>query len=361
MKKNKEFIFGFGTCMVLGFLMGIILGELADKQITRQFSFVSIMIALILGVGLQIIVHESGHLIAGLISGYKFSSFRIGSLVWISVDGKVKLKKYSISGTVGQCLMIPPENRGYDYSVILYNLGGVIMNVIVSAILVIPAILLHSSEIFVVSFVGIFFAVVNGIPMKPSGVANDGANAMSFKKDELARQAFDSQLRCNALLMRGVRMKDMPKKWFDLPEKYRLTNMHTGTILYMQIIRDMDMCEFEVAKEKIIWVLDNVKGLLGLYKNELKCELMFCYIVSGEYEEAEKLYEYDIKKYVQSTATMISRKRQMYAYYMLVEKDEKKAAKELKAFNSIKKTHPYKGDIDSEKELLGIVGELLER
>lgn len=361
MKKNKEFIFGFGTCMVLGFLMGIMLGELDDKGITRSVSFINVMLALVLGVGLQIIIHESGHLIAGLISGYKFSSFRIGSLVWISVDGKVKLKKYSISGTAGQCLMTPPENQGYDYPVILYNLGGVIMNMLISAIMIIPAVLLHSYEIFIFSFIGLAFAIINGVPMNVGGVANDGANAMSFRKDELARQAFDIQLRSNALLMKGARLKDMPEQWFALPEKYKLTNMHTGTIMYMQIIRDMDMCEFDNAKEKIIWVLDNAKGLLGLYKNELKCELMFCYIVSGEYEEAEKLYEYDIKKYVQSTATMISRKRQMYAYYMFVENNEKKAAKELEVFNKIKKTHPYKGDIYSETELLNIAMKLAER
>ena len=43
--------------------------------------------------GIHTIIHEAGHLIAGLMSGYKFLLFRIGSLTLIHSDGKYQLKK----------------------------------------------------------------------------------------------------------------------------------------------------------------------------------------------------------------------------------------------------------------------------
>lgn len=83
---------------------------------------------------IQIIVHEAGHLVFGLISGYKFSSFRIFSFMWVKEDGKMRLKRLSIAGTGGQCLMSPPDMVDGRIPVVLYNLGGSLMNVIVSLV-----------------------------------------------------------------------------------------------------------------------------------------------------------------------------------------------------------------------------------
>ncbi len=37
---------------------------------------------------LQIILHEFGHMIAGWLSGYQFTSFRVGSLMWVRQGGR---------------------------------------------------------------------------------------------------------------------------------------------------------------------------------------------------------------------------------------------------------------------------------
>ncbi len=61
-----------------------------------------------LAIFLQIILHEAGHLLFGLLTGYRFSSFRIGSFMWILQDGKIRFKRFSLAGTGGQCLLLPP-------------------------------------------------------------------------------------------------------------------------------------------------------------------------------------------------------------------------------------------------------------
>lgn len=355
MKLGKEHVIQFGSGVLLGILWGLLTAILEENEIVNPPDIFWSVMAIAISMFLHIIFHELGHLEAGLISGYEFSSFRIGNRIWIKENGKIKWKKYSVPGTGGQCLMIPPKNKGYDYPIILYNLGGILTNIIVSVIGVFLMILLRSSEMLIFSLMGFYLAIMNGVPMKIQGLPNDGMNAKCLKKEPLAMQAFDCQLRSNALLIEGKRLKDMPEEWFEIPEDSDLNDVNTGIMIYMQIAKILDRCDFTSAKEKIQWALDNVEGMLGLYKNELKCELIFCYIVLGEYEEAEKLYEYEMKKYIATTRTWLSRKRLMYAYYLLVEKDEEKAQKELKLFDKIKKTSPNTGEIKGEEEMLGIV------
>ncbi|MFQ9514498.1 MAG: hypothetical protein ACLRZ9_01585 [Eubacterium sp.] len=355
---KKEQLIGFGAYILAGAIWGIAEVILEENGWITPISFWGAIASLIVSIFLQIIFHELGHLEAGLMSGYQFSSFRIGSLTWIKEDGKIKFKRYSLNGTAGQCLMVPPVNAGYDYPVVLYNLGGILMNIIVSLIMLIPSFYMQSGELLIFSFVGLFIIITNGIPMKSAGIANDGMNVKCLKKDPLAMQAFDCQLRSNALLMKGVRLKDMPDQWFEISDDSDLSNINTGTMVYMQVGRLLDKCQFAETKEKIQWALSNVTGMLGLHKNELKCELIFCEIMLGEYEEAEKLYEYEMKKYIQATAGWLSRKRLMYAYNLLVEKDYKKAEKELEMFNLIKKKYPYQGDMESEDQLVELVYEV---
>lgn len=352
MKFSKEYAMQLGAGVIFGALWGVLTAVLEENDIIDPPNIFWSVIALAISMLLHIIFHELGHLEAGLISGYKFCSFRIANRIWIKENGKIKLKKYSIPGTGGQCLMVPPEDMGYDYPVILYNLGGILTNIIVSVIVAVLAILLRSGEMMIFPLMGLYLAVINGVPMKTQGLANDGMNVKCLKKEPLAMQAFDCQLRSNAYLTEGGRLKDMPEEWFNIPDDSDLKDVNTGTMIYMQILRIFDACDFALAKEKILWALDNVDGMLGIYKNELKCELIFCYIVLGEYEEAEKLYEYEMKKYIDTTKVWMSRKRLMYAYYLLVEKDEEKAQKEFKLFQKIRKTSPNTGEIKDEEEMI---------
>ena len=52
---------------------------------------------------LQIVLHEGGHLLFGLLSGYRFVSFRIFNWTLIRQEGKFRLKRFGIAGTGGQC------------------------------------------------------------------------------------------------------------------------------------------------------------------------------------------------------------------------------------------------------------------
>lgn len=310
---------------------------------------------------LQLILHELGHLICGLWSGYEFVSFRVGTLTFIKENGKIVRKKFNVVGTGGQCLMMPPEGNGYDCSYFLYNFGGVLMNTLISCLCVGVYLLIPMPKIFAAFLLftavsGFFDLIMNGIPMKVGGIANDGYNMLSLGKDKAARYAFYIQLRVNGLLYQGIRIKDMPLQWFEIPDEADLNNPIISSIKLLEAAYYHDRKDFHKSKKCYENILNEVPKLIKLYENEIKCELFF-YEIIGEArtEVIDKLYTKDLKKYIKATNCYITRKRLMYAYALVMEKNLEKADKILKEVDAGIKTYPAKAEVESELEIIEII------
>ena len=102
-----------------------------DQPSILQFLIIA---ALLLGLAgsilLQFIIHEAGHLVFGLLSGYRFASFRIGNLMLIRQNGRIRLRRLSLPGTGGQCLLIPPDLKNGRLPVVCYLMGNAILNLV---------------------------------------------------------------------------------------------------------------------------------------------------------------------------------------------------------------------------------------
>lgn len=354
--------------IVLG-LVGIICGYLGGRYIgesSMSGAALLLNMALLLlcfyGVSyIQIIAHEMGHLIAAKISGYDFVSFRIGKLMLIKKGKQYVLKKYMIAGTGGQCLMMPPMDNPYDYPCTLYNLGGVLANGLISGICLIVYLVLPLGRwmtiiVLMLCIVGLFFMVMNGIPMKISGISNDGDNTLYLRKSKNTRYALWVQLYINALMTSGKRIEDIPSQYFELPEDADLKDPIICTIGVYKCNYLHSQRAFEKAKKLIYDLLKNAPGLLEIHKNELRCELLFYEIIGKcRKEEIDKLHTKELKKYIQLTSSYPSRRRLMYAYELLVNHDERAAEKEYHDFEKLADQHPYEGEIEDERELLELI------
>lgn len=81
--------------ILIGAVGGIVMGYLdkstADTSLHQEIlSFVGFILGIFVAFFLHIIVHETGHLVFGLLTGYKFSSFRIASFMWLKENGQLK-------------------------------------------------------------------------------------------------------------------------------------------------------------------------------------------------------------------------------------------------------------------------------
>lgn len=342
----------------MGSIIGVIIGMLSEGDI---FMIIACFILFGLAFTLQLILHEVGHLICGIWSRYEFVSFRVGTLTFIKENNKIVLKKFKVMGTGGQCLMMPPKGNGYDCPYILYNLGGILMNFLVSCLCMILYMLFPMPklvELFLIltSISGIYDLIMNGIPMKVGGIANDGYNIFSMKNDSLSRYSFYIQLRVNGLLHQGVRMKDMPSSWYKIPSEANLNDSLISSIKCLEANYYHDRKEFDKAKECYENLSNDAPNLIKLFKNEINCELLFYEIIGDCRKEIiDQLYTKELKKYIKLTDCYISRKRLMYAYALIIEKDIIKADKVLNEIEVVKTTYPVKGEVESELEIIDYI------
>lgn len=365
-KKNYGDIAAKIIMLLTGAVCGIFIiftmnffGTLVKGPAAFLLMFAEAMIIMYIASFVQTIIHESGHLIFGLITGYKFVSFRIGHFMFIKEKGRLKIKLYNVVGTAGQCLMMPPQwNEKIPYR--LYNLGGCIMNA-ATALFALAAYFAAGAEGFfalcmaMLAVMGLSMALTNGIPMRVGGISNDGMNAALLGKKENTLRAFWLQLYVNGLIAKGERYRNMPREWFRFPEGEELSDpicCAMGVMLYNFCF---DMHEFDEAEQTINYML-NAPGLLDVEKNELLCELLFLRVLRGApKEEIDSLLTPKLDKYIKATANYVSRRRLAYAYQLLYLKNYSTAQKCLEVFERTAATYPYSAETENEREIIEIV------
>jgi CRISPR/Cas system-associated exonuclease Cas4 (RecB family) len=124
----------------------------------------------------------------------------------------------------------------------------------------------------------------------------------------------------------------------------------------------MEEHEFERAKEFILTFMAKYDKMLGIYKKELQCELLFFELIGERRtDEIDRLYTKELKKYINASRSQLSKCRLMYAYAKLVSKNETESKKALDRFNKASRRTPFKGEIELERELVEIIDDVAEK
>lgn len=345
--------------MLMGALIGggfaVMIFMITDSLLWFGAGFCSLLASFYL----HTILHEGGHLVAGFASGYGFVSFRIGSVMWIRIRDKIYRKKFSIPGTGGQCLLDPPDMVDGVFPAVLYNLGGGLSNLLFSAIGAALAFGIGTvaAKVILLPFVlvGVYLAVMNLLPLKIAGIANDGYNIKSFQQDQASARAFWIQMKVNKLQSDGNRVKDMPEDYFVLPDTCDMGNPLIDALKMLSFQRKIDEKDFDGARESGEKLMKE-PGLLELYKNMLRCELLFLELIGPcRTEVVEGLYTAELKKYLKQVKGNPSSQRLSYAYAVRFAHDEKMAEKAREAFERVIETYPMEGEIQLERELMEVV------
>ncbi len=369
-RANVGAYMGFLICMIIGAICGSMVDKLTPQTAGEVFwgdilfGICAILVSMYALICLQLVVHEAGHLVFGLLTGYRFSSFRVGSFMWVKDGEKVKLKRFSLAGTGGQCLMIPPDMVDGKLPYVLYNLGGSAMNVIVSSVLFVLYFAGNRSSVLSIMFllaacVGIGIALMNGIPMRMGPVDNDGYNAISLGKNPEALRSFWIQMKVNQHVSMGVRLKDMPDEWFEIPLDEQMNNSMVATIAVLACNRLMDQHHFAEADKMMGHFLDVDSTMIGIHRNLLICDRMYCEMIGQNRRDVlDGFYSKALKKFMKSMKTFPGVIRTEYVYALLANRDEAKASEAMERFEKCAKKYPYPGDIQSERELMQIASKI---
>lgn len=373
MNQVLKIIGGFFVGILIGLVAAgaglVLFGDMSFSEYIGKFSQLNVIEVIgipllslaffLIAIFLQVSLHEAGHLMCGLASGYRFVSFRIFSFTWIRQGGKVRMKRFSVSGTGGQCLLAPPEKPDEEIPVTLYNIGGVAMNFLTVLVALVPLVLIDDMpflwKMFLIQFIGIggFLGLLNGIPMKMGGIGNDAYSLRLLKRNPETKRALILQLRINALIQEGMRPKDMPEDWFHLEGKIDYSDMLQATIALMEISRKQDQEEWEEAYVRLEEAVSHSKELVGILKQEAEAELLFTAWVIGKEERARELATDKLLAYIRAYSKVSSAKqRQLFALALYSERDKEKAEGIYRTVKAKRESYLMQGEVNMDLALM---------
>lgn len=312
---------------------------------------------------LQIFIHEVGHLVFGLMTGYKFISFTILNIRVYKRDKKICVGKTRVAGAGGQCAMTPAFEENDNIPYFWYNAGGIIFNLITSIIMGLLGFCFNEGSLartllMFSGIIGLVFALYNGIPIRSRLVVNDAYNIFMMFNNPSARRAFWRIMKINASGAETRKLLKLPKEWFyELPDKdYRnplLCGLAVDTIYYY-LEKQYYNEALEICNEII-----GTKGVLASYRNEAICEKQFCEMMIA-YETNSKNIEYSLKESVlKQRLDPLTSCHIRYAYAMFVLRDTNKALQVIESFNGESKRDCNKIIVEHEKYMLGLLEKCL--
>ena len=365
MKKKKSS--GIQPGMILSLVLCMGLGAGIGYALPDGWSFPGAFLfglaGLCLSFAVQIVLHETGHLIGGLLTGYKFCSFRIGNLQLQRENGALRLRRLKLAGTGGQCLMTPPEPVDGKIPVMLYNLAGPLMNLFTALL----ALGVYSrldragagaALLFMFALAGLYLAITNGIPLRLGTVDNDGKNAFSLRRDPEAMRAFYLQMAINSRQTEGEHLCDMPDEWFVMPSDKAMQNALVAATGVCCCNRLMDEHRFAEAHEAMTHLLSGSANLVGLYRALLLCDEMYLELIGeNRRDTVDAMLTKPQCRFMRQMKNFPSVLRTEYAIALLRNGDKDRAAKLRAQFEKIAATYPYRGDIEQERSLFALADE----
>lgn len=344
-------------------LREFIKGDMSDQGMLVFMAYwMGALLILILAVFLQIIIHEAGHLLCGLATGFRVVSFRVANIILVHHDSGWQFGRFSVAGTGGQCLMEPAIDDAKDAHQMPYAwylAGGVLANMAV-AIISIIILCLHIAGVFascllaMLALSGVYLAITNGIPMTIGGVANDGDNIRTLRRDAESRRLLWIQLKANALYTRGWRFCDMPAEWFEVPADADAGNYLWATIIGMRSSREIETLDFNAAYANLQRLRATGNRLIEVLRTETACELLLPAIMLHRPRyEIELLMDKRTEQYVRTYSHyMLSRAVTVYLLERFVRHDKAATEKAMQQFEKMASRYPTKGEQRSCRELM---------
>ena len=314
----------------------------------------------------HIIIHESGHLVAGLLTGFRFVSFRIFTLTLIRKDDRYQWRNFSLGGSWGQCQMAPPQRPLEEIDTRWYNLGGVLANIVVSTLALVLLLCscscsccastfppLAKAFLITLTSFGYLLAFINGYPDNWNGVNNDGYNLLYLEKTPDDKRRFCQILEANANIQNGMQPKEMPDEMFPVEEHINWQEGLQVNWQLMVVARLENQHRWEEAYALLQEGLAQRQHMATIFQKELTLEMVFVCLVTGRIEEARQLYTERLRRYVKKFMKSHSNKQRIYfATTLLLDGNREEAFWQLKVLKANRANYLLQGFVDMDIELM---------
>lgn len=352
-KKTKKFLKVYQIiCTILFFvLFCFITIPRADIEEVSMFEFMSPVfissLSFLISYFVVIIMHEVGHLLAGLLYKFEFLRFNILGLEIFKQKGKIKVKKVKvgIAGAMACVSLIPsdvPDVKKDKHKYVNFYLGGVFMQFILLIISSVLMVLTKNSVLFHALFVfSIFDFYVICNQLNPDVLLADLNSVCFIKRNPQNIKGIYYGLLINKKLYEN-KMEINDEEKILLKDIIDNCDDVYSDIAYMSLNHDVDIKR--IVENKDLNVLyESYRTAYKNLKSEYNKEQILPYVMMIEIllDKNEYLKMYDSKyekkllKYLAERSLLL-----LSAYKRIISKNEEEASVYIQALETIFATTP---------------------
>lgn len=237
-------------------------------------------------------LHEVGHLVIGLIGGFRVERIKVFNILISRVDGKMRASTEKMSSFIGLCEMYPATCKNLKRSYLALTAGGISFTfvVFVAALVLffvplgvdIPVAYYNVYSFFVMWLPAAFFyTFFNAVPFSNDDGYSDGSVIVGLVKNHPSQLVTLSALRIQQEMYKGLSPKQIPPEfYFSVPQ---LMETDPAFIMMTQLryMYYMDKWDYASAVGCIGRLEKIYDDIPYSVKEDVAMDILFTYSIGG--------------------------------------------------------------------------------
>lgn len=196
----------------------------------------------LLSVVLASAVHHTGHMLGGMMSGYRLASFRVLWLTVVKCDGKYTWRLRPLTGYLCRCVMRPPRIAP-PYRYVRLYMGGFVGNFIAIVLSILLYTLLSETCLGILLLL-LFLCnsmqlVINLLPFYNKSRATDNYMIIMLTSQPEFLSLHYKVMRIESMIERTSSVLDIPRKYMrGLPQKAGKSSIeYRASVIHSRIVQ----------------------------------------------------------------------------------------------------------------------------
>lgn len=159
-----------------------------------------------------VLVHESGHLLAGLIVGFRVDHMRVGPLLF-RPPLRVSVQRHNLYGFAAHAQVVPFGSEGLRYKMLVFALGGVSANLLSGALAVWLYWQMEQAVFGYYAVLSLLMGVFNLVPFTQRVAISDGKRAWMLLFDRPEGDRWLAMIRLSTDMLQGTLPEKCAPSW----------------------------------------------------------------------------------------------------------------------------------------------------